>query len=78
MIYKEKFKAMGNSGDGSDSQVSTNLFVEDARDKEIQLKASAIKRTQDITNIGMGAALGFCIALFEIFRHFIHNSPFCI
>ena len=61
-IYKEKFKAMGNSGDGSDSQVSTNLFVDDAKDKEIQLKASAIKRTQDITNIGMGAALGFCIA----------------
>ena len=61
-IYQEKFKAMGNSGDGSDSQVSTNLFVDDAKDKEIQLKASAIKRTQDITNIGMGAALGFCIA----------------
>ena len=61
-IYQEKFKAMGNPGDGSDSQVSTKLFVDDAKDKEIQLKASAIKRTQDITNIGMGAALGFCIA----------------
>ena len=53
---------MGNPGDGSDSQVSNTLFVDDAKDKEIQLKASAIKRTQDITNIGMGAALGFCIA----------------
>ena len=60
-IYSEKIKAMKNKKDKNNAQVSTIAYTPVSN--EVQVLVNAIKRRQDITNIGLGAALGFCIAV---------------
>lgn len=59
--YSEKIKAMKNNKGPNNAQVSTIAYTPVSN--EVQVIVNAIKRRQDITNIGIGAALGFCIAV---------------